>query len=188
MWQLLATNDDDVGQDNVWISISKSATHSLSSSSAPAWSPTAWPRPRADEQGRVRDVGIVGTWDRCSECCNSSDSWISQDPEDKLIICVDERFSPKQVSPFPHQWPHCHHHHHHIDIVLGTSNHNALDVWHLITQKSEWESICVHFSQFHTYVCMFVWINSSQSHSCSLGYFSSQTSVSAEYPSHQIGV
>ena len=64
----------------------------------------------------------------------------------------------------------------------------ALDVWHLLTQKSEWESICVHFSQFHTNVCMFVWINSSQSHSCSLGYFSSQTSVSAEYPSHQIGV
>ena len=61
VWQLLATNDDDVGQDNVWISISTSATHSLSSSSAPAWSPTAWPRPRADEHGRVRDVSIVGT-------------------------------------------------------------------------------------------------------------------------------
>ena len=58
-------------------------------------------RGRGHEHGRVRDVGIVGTWDRCSECCNSSDSWISQDPEDKLSICVDERFSPKQVSPFP---------------------------------------------------------------------------------------
>ena len=149
----------------------------ISNCVAAATSRRAWPGP-----------WLQYRWDSCSECCNSSDSWISQDPEDKLSICVDERFSPKQVSPFPHQWPHCHHHHHHIDIVLGTSNHTALDVWHLITQKSEWESICVHFSQFHTNVCMFVWINSSQSHSCSLGYFSSQTSVSAEYPSHQIGV
>ena len=90
-------------------------------------------------------------WDRCSECCNSSDSWISQDPEDKLSVCVDERFSTKQVSPFPHQWPHCHHITIIITFTLSLAQVTTLH-WMFDTKIGVGMHLCAYFTIM--FVCL----------------------------------
>ena len=168
MWLSLATNDDDVGQDSVWLL-------SLIDKVSPL------------QRESFTSLPTHGLY-------NHLNQWDLQQQSSNVLNVTTTYY-----------WFHLNHNHESSSISLTSSSYSS---WPCPCPWTRWLPSCwqpahsprnqIRSDLFpsknpHTFtmtmVCMFLkQLYSPHSLSCSLGYFSSQTSVSAEYPSHQTGV